>query len=93
MAEWCNRPLEPVYPVVSIDAIHVKIRDGQVTNRPVYVAIGVTCGEEGDILPVAARRCRRGCEGLARGAHSRSRTAAQAPAGSHIPRSLLESVT
>ena len=34
---------ESVYPVVFIDAIHVKIRDGQVTNRPVYVAIGVTC--------------------------------------------------
>ena len=43
MTEWCNRPLESVYPVVFIDAIHVKIRDGQVTNRPVYVAIGVTC--------------------------------------------------
>jgi putative transposase len=50
MADWCNRPLEPVYPVVFIDAIHVKIRDGQVTNRPVYVAIGVTCGGERDIL-------------------------------------------
>jgi len=50
MTEWCNRPLEPVYPVVFIDAIHVKIRDGQVTNRPVYVAIGVTCGGERDIL-------------------------------------------
>lgn len=50
MAEWCNRPLEPVYPVVFIDAINVKIRDGQVTNRPVYVAIGVTCGGERDIL-------------------------------------------
>ncbi len=35
MTEWCNRPLEPVYPVVFIDAIHVKIRDGQVANRPV----------------------------------------------------------
>ena len=42
MTEWCNRPLEPVYPVVFIDAIHVKIRDGQVTNRPVYVRL-VTC--------------------------------------------------
>jgi transposase-like protein len=40
MTEWCNRPLEPVYPVVFIDAIHVKIRDGQVANRPIYVAIG-----------------------------------------------------
>jgi len=50
MTEWCNRPLESVYPVVFIDAIHVKIRDGQVANRPVYVAIGVTCGGERDIL-------------------------------------------
>lgn len=50
MAEWCNRPLERVYPVLFIDAIHVKVRDGQVTNRPVYVVIGVTCAGERDIL-------------------------------------------
>ena len=40
MAEWQNRPLDPVYPVVFIDAINVKIRDGQVANRPIYVALG-----------------------------------------------------
>jgi len=40
----------PVYPVVFIDAIFVKVRDGQVTNRPIYVAIGVTCAGERDIL-------------------------------------------
>jgi putative transposase len=50
MTEWCNRPLESVYPVVFIDAIFVKVRDGQVANRPVYVAIGVTCAGERDIL-------------------------------------------
>lgn len=50
MTEWCNRPLESVYPVVFIDAIHVKVRDGQVSNRPVYVAMGVTCAGERDIL-------------------------------------------
>jgi transposase-like protein len=50
MTDWCNRPLESMYPVVLIDAIHVKIRDGQVANRPVYVAIGVTCAGERDIL-------------------------------------------
>jgi len=50
MTDWCNRPLESVYPVVFIDAIHVKIRDGQVTNRPIYVAVGVTCAGERDIL-------------------------------------------
>jgi transposase-like protein len=29
MTDWCNRPLESVYPVVFIGAVHVKIRDGQ----------------------------------------------------------------
>jgi putative transposase len=41
---------QAVYPVVFIDAIHVKIRDGQVANRPIYVAIGVTVDGERDIL-------------------------------------------
>jgi transposase-like protein len=50
MAEWQNRPLDPVYPVVFIDAIHVKIRDGQVANRPIYVALAVTCDGHRDIL-------------------------------------------
>ena len=50
MVEWCNRPLDRVYPVIFIDAIVVKVRDGQVTNRPVYVAIGVTVNGERDIL-------------------------------------------
>jgi transposase-like protein len=50
MAEWQNRPLDAVYPVMFIDAIHVKIRDGQVANRPIYVAIGVTVDGERDIL-------------------------------------------
>ena len=50
MVEWQNRPLDAVYPVVFIDAIHVKIREGQVANRPIYVAIGVTIDGERDIL-------------------------------------------
>jgi putative transposase len=50
MAEWANRPLDAVHPVIFIDAIHVKIRDGQVSNRPVYVVIGVTVAGERDIL-------------------------------------------
>ena len=50
MAEWQNRPLDPVYPVIFIDAIHVKIRDGQVANRPIYVALAVTCEGHRDIL-------------------------------------------
>ena len=43
LAEWQSRPLDAVYPVVFIDALMVKIRDGVVTNRPVYVAIGIDC--------------------------------------------------
>jgi len=50
LAEWQNRPLDRVYPVVFIDAIFVKIRDGQVANRPVYTAIGVTVDGQRDIL-------------------------------------------
>jgi putative transposase len=50
MSAWQARPLDRVYPVMFVDAIVVKIRDGQVTNRPVYVAIGVTVNGERDIL-------------------------------------------
>ncbi len=50
MAEWQNRPLDAVYPVVFIDAIHVKVRDGQVANRPIYLALAVTADGERDIL-------------------------------------------
>jgi transposase-like protein len=50
MAEWQSRPLDPVYAVVFIDAIMVKIREGQVANRPLYLALGVTVDGERDIL-------------------------------------------
>jgi transposase-like protein len=50
MAEWQNRPLDVVYPVIFLDAIHVKIRDGKVANRPVYVALAVTVDGTRDIL-------------------------------------------
>ena len=50
MAEWASRPLDAVYPVVFIDAINVKIRDGQVANRPIYVALAVTCDGEREVL-------------------------------------------
>ncbi|MGW4773123.1 IS256 family transposase [Nocardia sp. NPDC004278] len=50
MAEWQNRPLDRVYPVIFLDAIHVKIRDGKVANRPIYVALAVTVDGTRDIL-------------------------------------------
>lgn len=50
MHEWANRPLDPVYVAVFIDAIVVKVRDGQVANQPVYAAIGVTVDGRKDVL-------------------------------------------
>jgi transposase-like protein len=50
MVAWQNRPLDPIYPVLLIDAIFIKVRDTQVKNRPVYVAIGVNLDGERDVL-------------------------------------------
>lgn len=54
MSEWQTRPLDRVYPVIFIDALVVKVRDGQVTNKPFYVVIGVTTSGERDILGIWA---------------------------------------
>lgn len=50
MQQWQSRPLDACYPVVLIDAIVLKIRDGQVRNRPVYVAMGINVDGERDVL-------------------------------------------
>src|ERR1700759_2895199 len=50
MTEWSTRPLDSVYVAVFIDAIMVKVREGQVANRPVYAAIGVTVDGRKDVL-------------------------------------------
>src|SRR6266496_2099192 len=50
MNDWAARPLDSIYAAVFIDAIVVKVRDGQVVNRPFYAAIGVTLDGERDIL-------------------------------------------
>ena len=50
MQSWQARPLDEVYAAIFIDAVVVKIRDGQVANRPIYAAIGVTLAGDKDIL-------------------------------------------
>ena len=50
MTEWASRPLDGVYAAIFIDAIVVKVRDGQVGNRPIYAAIGVSLAGEKDVL-------------------------------------------
>jgi putative transposase len=50
MVVWQNRPLDPLYAVLLIDCIVIKVRDSQVASRPVYVAIGVNLDGERDVL-------------------------------------------
>jgi putative transposase len=50
MQGWCSRPLQGVYAAIFIDAIYVKVRDGQVGNQPFYAAIGVDLGGRRDVL-------------------------------------------
>ncbi len=48
---WQRRPLEKLYPVVFLDALFVKIREGgQVANRAVYVALGINLEGEKEVL-------------------------------------------
>lgn len=54
MHEWASRPLEAVYVAIFIDAIVVKVRDGQVANRAFYAAIGVTLEGKRDVLGIWA---------------------------------------
>ena len=47
---WQSRPLDPVYPIVYLDCIHVKVRDGAVRVKAVYLAIGITMSGEKEVL-------------------------------------------
>ncbi|KLJ05320.1 transposase, partial [Xanthomonas citri pv. fuscans] len=47
---WQARPLDPVYPIVYLDCIHVKVREGAVRVKAVYLAIGITMGGEKEVL-------------------------------------------
>jgi putative transposase len=49
--EWQARPLEDVYPILFLDALIVKVRDGgAVRNKACYVAVGVNLEGERDVL-------------------------------------------
>ena len=50
MNDWAARPLDGIYAAIFIDAVVVKVRDGQVANRPFYADIGVTLDGDRDIL-------------------------------------------
>ena len=50
LKSWQSRPLDAIYPVIIIDAIMLKVREGTVANRPVYVAMGVNLEGQRDVL-------------------------------------------
>jgi len=51
VAEWRNRPLDKVYPIVFIDGFVAKCRlDGRVSNRAVYVIYGITLEGQKEVL-------------------------------------------
>lgn len=53
IAAWRTRPLEAVYPVVYFDAMFVKVReDRSVQNRACYLAVGVTCDGDREVLGI-----------------------------------------
>jgi putative transposase len=51
---WSTRPLASHYVAVFVDAIHIKVRDGAVVNRPFYAAIGVDLHGRRDVLGIWA---------------------------------------
>src|SRR3954469_580249 len=53
VAAWRTRPLERVYPIVYFDALFVKVReDRSVRSRACYLALGVTCDGEREVLGI-----------------------------------------
>ena len=47
---WQSRPLEAIYPIVYLDCIHVKVREGTLRVKAVYLAIGITMTGEKEVL-------------------------------------------
>ena len=52
--EWQNRPLDDVYPVIYIDAIHYSVRDnGVIVKKAAYVILGLTMDGRKEVLSLA----------------------------------------
>ena len=47
---WQSRPLDALYPIVYLDCIHVKVRDGSVRVKAVYLAIGINMSGEKEVM-------------------------------------------
>lgn len=47
---WQSRPLDSIYPIVYLDCLHVKVGDGSVRVKAVYLAIGLNMAGEKEVL-------------------------------------------
>lgn len=53
MEDWQNRPLDEIYPVVYIDAIHYSVRDNGIIRKMVaYVILGINCSGYKEVLSI-----------------------------------------
>lgn len=53
IAEWQSRPLDRVYPIVFLDAIHFKVRkDNRIVNKAAYSVLGISMDGQKDILGI-----------------------------------------
>lgn len=51
--EWQNRPLESIYPVIWLDAMHFKVRyEGMVKSRAIYSVLGVTMDGQKEVIGI-----------------------------------------
>ncbi|WP_199874377.1 IS256 family transposase [Paraclostridium bifermentans] len=51
--EWQNRPLDSIYPIVFMDAVHYKVRiDGRIINKAAYAAIGINLEGTKEVLGI-----------------------------------------
>jgi len=53
VAEWLSRPIESYYPVVFVDAIHMKVRRDTVQSEAFYVVLGVTPERRREVLAIS----------------------------------------
>ena len=51
--EWQSRPLEKIYPIIFLDAIHYKVRDnGRIVSKAAYIVLGIDLQGKKDILGI-----------------------------------------
>jgi putative transposase len=53
---WQSRPLEPIYPIMYLDALVVKVKESnQVRNKAAHIAVGVDCDGIKHVLGIGCK--------------------------------------